>query len=60
MISYEGLEKALKAKGIGKTELSAELGLSSRTIAKIAKVRSYPREVYKRLPIISVNRRMPS
>jgi len=37
MISYEGLEKALKAKGIGKTELSAELGLSSRTIAKIAK-----------------------
>ena len=26
MISYEGLEKALKEKGIGKTELSTELG----------------------------------
>jgi len=37
MISYEGLEKALKEKGKGKTELSTELGLSSRTIAKIAK-----------------------
>ncbi len=37
MISYEGLEKALKEKGIGKTELSAKLGLSTRTIAKIAK-----------------------
>ncbi|WP_026652066.1 Fic family protein [Butyrivibrio proteoclasticus] len=37
MISYEGLENALKEKGIGKTELSTELGLSSRTVAKIAK-----------------------
>lgn len=37
MISYEGLENALKEKGIGKTELSTELGLSTRTIAKIAK-----------------------
>ena len=37
MISYEGLEKALKEKGVGKTELSTELGLSTRTVAKIAK-----------------------
>lgn len=37
MISYEVLEKKLKEKGIGKTELSTELGLSSRTVAKIAK-----------------------
>ena len=37
MISYEGLENALKEKGIGKTELSTELGLSTRTVAKIAK-----------------------
>ena len=37
MISYEELEKALKEKEIGKTELSTELGLSTRTIAKIAK-----------------------
>lgn len=37
MISYEGLEKVLKEKGIGKTVLGAEVGLSTRTIAKIAK-----------------------
>ena len=37
MISYEGLEKSLKDKGIGKTELSIQLGLSTRTIAKIGK-----------------------
>lgn len=37
MISYEGLERVLKDKGIGKTELSTKLGLSSRTIAKIGK-----------------------
>ena len=37
MISYEGLEKALKENGIGKTELSTKLGLSTRTVAKIAK-----------------------
>lgn len=37
MISYDGLEKALKEKGVGKTELSTELGISTRTIAKIAK-----------------------
>ena len=37
MISYDGLEKALKEKGIGKTRLSRELGFSTRTIAKIAK-----------------------
>ena len=37
MISYEGLEKILKDKGIGKTELSTRLGLSTRTVAKIGK-----------------------
>ena len=37
MISYESLEKELKNKGIGKTKLSAQLGLSTRTIAKIKK-----------------------
>lgn len=37
MVSYERLERALKEKGIGKTELSTEAGLSTRTIAKIAK-----------------------
>ena len=37
MISYEALERILKEKGIGKTELSLKLGISSRTIAKISK-----------------------
>ena len=37
MISYDFLEKTLKDKGIGKTELSTKLGLSTRTIAKIGK-----------------------
>ena len=37
MISYDGLEKVLKERGIGKSELSEVLGFSSRTIAKIAK-----------------------
>ena len=37
MISYIGLETLLKEKGIGKTELSSKIGLSTRTVAKIAK-----------------------
>lgn len=37
MISYEILEKVLKDRGIGKTELSTELGLSTRTVAKIGR-----------------------
>jgi len=37
MISYTVLETLLKEKGIGKTELSLALGLSTRTVAKIAK-----------------------
>ena len=37
MISYEELLKALKEKGIGKTDLSRDLGLSTRTVAKISK-----------------------
>ena len=37
MISYDGLYEQLKRKGIRKTDLTAEVGISSRTIAKIAK-----------------------
>ena len=37
MYSYEDLEAKLAAKGIRKTDLTHELGISSRTIAKIAK-----------------------
>ena len=37
MILYEGLENALKEKCVGKTDLALRLGISTRTIAKIAK-----------------------
>ena len=37
MISYEGFYNQLQKKGVTKTALAAELGISSRTIAKIAK-----------------------
>ena len=37
MYSYDGLNALLREKGLTKTALTAELGISSRTIAKIAK-----------------------
>lgn len=37
MVSYEGLNRQLAEKGINKTALAMELGISSRTIAKIAR-----------------------
>lgn len=37
MISYEGLYEELRKKGITQTQLAAETGISSRTMAKIAK-----------------------
>ena len=37
MISYEGLQKQLQQKGITRSDLVTALGISSRTIAKIAK-----------------------
>ena len=37
MVSYDGLYERLMQKGITKTDLAAQLGISSRTIAKIAK-----------------------
>ena len=49
MISYEGLEKMLREKGIGKTELSTELGLSTRTVAKIAKGEKLSRRSIQRI-----------
>ena len=49
MISYIGLEKILKEKGIGKTELSLNLGLSTRTVAKIAKGEKLSNNTMKRI-----------
>lgn len=37
MYSYEGLIDILTAKGFTKTDLTRDLGISSRTIAKIGK-----------------------
>jgi len=37
MFSYEKLEKKLTDKGISRTNLARETGISSRTIAKISK-----------------------
>ena len=37
MVSYSGLSEMLKNKGLTKTSLAAELGISSRTIAKIGR-----------------------
>lgn len=37
MISYDGLERALAEKGLRRSDLTAALGISSRTIARIAK-----------------------
>ena len=37
MVSYEGLHEQLQKKGVTKTDLTAEIGISSRTIAKISK-----------------------
>ena len=37
MVSYEGLYAHLKQTGIKKTDLTEKIGISSRTIAKIAK-----------------------
>ena len=37
MYSYNQLEKKIKSAGLTKSDLSAELGISSRTIAKISK-----------------------
>lgn len=49
MVSYISLEKLLKEKGIGKTELSTEVGLSTRTVAKIAKGEKLSNSSLKRI-----------
>ena len=49
MYSYDGLNKLLKAKGMKKSELTKELGISSRTIAKIGKAEKIADNVILRL-----------
>ncbi len=49
MISYKGLEKKLKERGIGRSDLTRLLGLSSRTVAKIGKGEKLARAVTEKL-----------
>ena len=49
MYSYDGLSKILKENNIKKSELSAKLGISSRTIAKIGKGEKLADHVIARL-----------
>ena len=49
MISYIGLETLLKENNIGKTELSSKLGLSTRTVAKIAKGEKLSKSTLKKI-----------
>jgi len=49
MVSYEGLAKALEEKRLTKTALGAELGISSRTIAKIGKGEKLSRRTMEKI-----------
>ena len=49
MISYDGLMHRLSAKGLTKTGLAHELGISSRTIAKIGRGEPIARHVLVRI-----------
>ena len=49
MISYDGLTRLLKQNGLKKSELTAKLGISSRTIAKISKGEKIANNVIARL-----------
>ena len=47
--SYDGLERLLSAKGLTKTAFASELGISSRTIAKISKGEKIADHVLKKI-----------
>lgn len=49
MVSYDGLTRLLKQNGLKKSELTAKLGISSRTIAKISKGEKIANNVIVRL-----------
>ena len=49
MISYKGLEQKLKERGIGRSDLTKLLGLSSRTVAKVGKGEKLSRRVMEKL-----------
>ena len=47
--SYDGLDRILSAKGMTKTALAAELGISSKTIAKMSKGEKIADHVLKKI-----------
>jgi len=49
MVLYDGLKKLLKDKGLKKSDLTKEIGISSRTIAKIGKGEKLANNVIARL-----------
>jgi len=49
MISYDGLYEQLQKKGITKTDLTRIIGISSRTIAKIAKCEKLSRKTMQKI-----------
>ena len=49
MISYKGLEAKLKERGIVRSDLTKELGISSRTIARIGRGEKLSRVVMEKL-----------
>lgn len=49
MFSYKGLEQKLKERGIGRSDLTKLLGLSSRTVAKVGKGEKLSRGVMEKL-----------
>lgn len=49
MISYEGLNRILKEHGLTKSELSKQLGISSRTLAKIGRGEKLSRIVLQKI-----------
>ncbi|MBQ8919937.1 MAG: Fic family protein [Acidaminococcaceae bacterium] len=49
MISYEGLARKLKEKGLKKSDLTKDPGLSSRTVARMAKGEMLSRRTLQRL-----------
>ena len=51
MVSYDGLEKQLARRGLAKSDLTKLLGISSRTIAKIAKGEKLSRLTMKKLAV---------
>ena len=51
MISYDGLSSHLHKKGITKTDLTKALGISSRTIAKIAKGEKLSKKTLEKIAV---------